>query len=460
MKDSSKMGTQPVFPLIISMSLPSMFSMLVQSLYNVVDSYFVAQLGEKALTAVSLAFPIQILMISMAVGIGVGVNSLMARRLGQGDLAAANVAANHAIVLAIVAGILFAIFGAIFPRMFFASFSPDPEIISMGSDYLSVVCIFSVSIMVQVSVERIFQATGNMVWPMVFMLIGAITNIILDPILIFGMFGAPALGIQGAAIATVIGQMLACIVSLVVLLTRSREITINLKGFRPQAQVLRDIFVVGLPSIIMQSIASVLTVGLNSILITFSNAAVSVLGAYFRLQSFVFMPVFGLTHGAMPLMGYNYGAGNRERIKQTLISAAGIALGIMGTGTLIFFLFTPELLSIFSASPEMLSIGIPALRIISVCFVPAAISIMFAIFYQSIGMGLNSLIISLLRQLVLILPLAYIFSRIGLGYVWLSFPLAEAVALIVNIFMFRYTWRKKILTMGEPSDLQTGPDLL
>ncbi len=459
MKDSSKMGTQPVLGLIVKMSLPSMFSMIVQSLYNVVDSYFVAQLGEKALTAVSLAYPVQILMISVAVGMGVGVNSLMARRLGQGNVEAANMAANHAIFLAVIAGVLFAIFGALFPRVFFASFSPDPEIISMGSDYLSVVCIFSVSVMIQIAIERIFQATGNMIGPMIFMLIGAITNIILDPILIFGLCGAPALGIKGAAIATVVGQILACTAGIIALLTKSREIKVNLKGFRPKAEILRDIFVVGLPSILMQSLATVLTIGLNTILISFSNAAVSVLGAYFRLQSFVFMPVFGLTHGTMPLMGYNFGAGNRERVKQTLRAACLIALGIMLTGTLIFFLFTPELLGIFSASPEMLSIGVPALRIISTCFVPAAIGIMFSIFYQSIGVGVNSLIISLLRQLVLILPLAWVFSRMGLGYVWLAFPLAESVALVVNIILFGRVWKKHIVTLGEPKNLYTGPDL-
>ena len=451
MKDSSRMATMPVFRLIVSMGLPSMLSMFVQALYNIVDSIFVSRLGESALTAVTLAFPIQMLAISVAVGTGVGLNSLISRRLGEGDRAAADRAASHGVVLGALSYALFAVFGLFFPRAFMDAFAENPATAAMGTDYLSVVCVFSMGVFIEVAIEKVLQATGNMIWPMVFMLVGAITNLILDPIMIFGLLGCPAMGVRGAAIATVIGQILSCIVAAVVMVTRSHEVRIRLRGFRFSAKTLRDIYAVGAPSIIMQSIGSVMIMGLNSILIAFSEAAVSVLGVYFKLQSFVFMPVFGLTHRVLPVIGYNYGARHKDRIREAIRSGAAIAVVIMAVGTLIFLVFAPQLMGIFNPSAAMMAIGVPALRIIGTCFVPAALAIILSTFYQAIGMGGKSLFISLMRQLFIILPLAWAFSRVGLWLVWYAFPIAEVVVLAVNFGIFSRVWQQKIVPLDAPA---------
>lgn len=447
MQEQNKMAVAPVPKLIMTMALPSMFSMLVQALYNIVDSIFVAQLGESALTAVTLAFPIQMLLISVAVGTGVGLNSLISRRLGEGNREAADRAANHGIVLSVCSYLVFLLFGLFFPKMFIGAFAENATTAAWGSDYLSVVCVFSFGLFIQVAIEKILQATGNMIWPMIFMLTGAITNIILDPIMIFGLLGCPAMGVKGAAAATVIGQILACIVAVVALFTKCKFVRVNLRGFRFHSRTLKDIYTVGLPSIVMQSIGSVMQMGLNAILISFSEAAVSVLGAYFKLQSFAFMPVFGLTHGVMPVVGFNYGAGNSGRIRQAIKTGCVGAFLIMAAATAIFMAGSPLLLSLFNPSAMMLEIGIPALRIMALCFMAAAIGIMLSTFYQGIGLGINSLAISLMRQLVVILPLAWVFSKIALSLVWWSFPIAEGVALVMNVIIFRRVWRRHILPL-------------
>ena len=444
MQEQNKMAVMPVPKLIISMALPSMFSMLVQALYNIVDSIFVAQLGESALTAVTLAFPIQMLQMSVAVGTGVGLNSLISRRLGEGNREAADRAASHGIVLAVCSYLIFLVFGLFFPTAFMNAFAENATTAAWGVDYLSVVCILSFGVFVQVAIEKILQATGNMVWPMVIMLTGAVTNLILDPIMIFGLFGCPVLGVKGAAIATVAGQILAFFISLWVLATKCRDVTVTLRGFRFRARTLRDIYTVGLPSIVMQSISSVMQMGMNGILIGFSEAAVSVLGAYFKLQSFAFMPVFGLTHGVMPVVGFNYGACNPKRIKEAVKTGCIGGLIIMTTATALFIAGSPLLLSFFNPSEAMRTIGIPALRILCLCFIPAAVGIMLSNFYQGIGLGVNSLCISLLRQMVIILPLAWAFSFVSLGLVWWAFPIAEAVALLVNAILFKKVWAKRI----------------
>lgn len=442
--ESVKMGTRPILPLIFSMSLPAMFSMFIQSMYNIVDSIFVSKISMEALTALSLAFPLQTLMVAVAVGTGVGVNSLVSRKLGEGRYDEASSAASHGVVLAFFSWILFAILGIFLTRPFFEMFSDNPAVITAGCDYVYIVMICSFGIFIQIVLEKTLQATGNMIYPMFFQLTGAITNIILDPILIFGLLGFPKLGVKGAAIATVIGQVFALIFSIVIISTKTHAVKISFKGFKLSVKTLKDIYVVGFPSIIMQSISSLLVGALNAILVTFSEAAVSVLGIYYKLQSFVFMPVFGLTQGVMPIMGYNFGARNKKRLLDALKYGSIIASIIMAIGTVIFILFPDKLLMIFNASEELIVIGIPALRIISLCFMGAALGILFSTLFQAVGAGIYSLTVSVLRQLVVILPVAYLLSKIGLEYVWYAFPIAEIAALIVSIILFRRLYNLKI----------------
>lgn len=435
--NKNKMGTAPMFRLIMSMALPAMFSMIIQALYNIVDSIFVSQISDKALTAVSLAYPIQTLLISVAVGTGVGINSLVSRKLGEGDRAQADSAAAHGLILGVFSWVIFAILGFTMTKPFFSLYTNDPEIFNMGVSYLSCVMIFSFGAFVEVNIEKTLQATGNMIQPMIFMLIGAVTNIILDPLFIFGLWIFPELGVLGAAIATVIGQILSMIYALIILFARKHEIKIHFKGFKLNFNTIKNIYAVGIPSIIMQSIGSVMLLVMNQILVGFSTAAVSVLGVYFKLQSFVFMPVFGLNQGVMPIMGYNYGARNKKRLLLALKYASLIALVIMAAGTALFWLCPELLLSMFSPTQEMLDIGIPALRTISLCFIPATVGIIFSALFQAVGKGVRSLFVSFLRQLIVILPVAYAFSFVGLWAVWYAFPIAEIVALITSLLMFR-----------------------
>lgn len=443
----NKMGTAPVFPLILSMSLPAMFSMLVQALYNVVDSYFVAKISENALTAVSLAFPIQNLLIAVGVGTAVGINSLISRRLGENRRADADSAATHGIVLGVFNWVLFAIFGLFCSRLFFAAFTGTQEVIEMGQQYMSIVCIFSFGIFVEVNIEKTLQATGNMIWPMIFQLIGAVTNIILDPIFIFGMFGMPKMGVAGAAIATVAGQILAMVVSIVVIFIKEHEVTIHFRGFHMDWSTVKNIYSVGFPAIIMQSIGSVMVMGMNAILIAFTETAVAFFGVYFKLQSFVFMPVFGLTQGVMPIIGFNYGARKKSRLMSTIRIGSIIALVIMGCGMLLFWAVPGQLLMIFNASQNMLEIGVPALRTISLCFMPAAMGILFSTVFQAVGRGVSSLIISVLRQLVVLLPAALLLSQIGLRPIWYAFPIAEIASLLASIFLFIKLYRNTLKTL-------------
>ncbi|WP_312645423.1 MATE family efflux transporter [Hydrogenoanaerobacterium sp.] len=440
----NKMGSAPMLALILSMSLPAMFSMLVQALYNVVDSYFVAKLGVEALTAVSLAFPIQNLMIAIGVGTGVGINSLVSRRLGEGRVEEANRAATHGIMLGALSGLAVALLGIFGTSLFFRSFTSNPLIYQMGCDYVYVVTICSFGMFIQINMEKTLQSTGSMIIPMFSQLIGAVTNIILDPIMIFGLFGFPKMGVRGAAVATVAGQILGMIFVVIMGLAKNHAVNISLKGFKFNAKTIKDIYAVGFPSIIMQSIGSVMTMGINAILITFSDVAVAIFGIYFKLQSFVFMPVFGLTHGVMPIMGYNYGARNKKRLMDALKIGLVIALTIMAAGTALFFMAPEQLLMIFDANAEMLQIGIPALRTIALCFIPAALGIMFSTLFQAVGMGGRSLLISILRQLVLILPLAYFLSKLGLNFVWYAFPLAETVSFTASLVIFSLLYRKHI----------------
>lgn len=446
--EENKMGVMPVNKLLISMALPMMISMLVQALYNIVDSMFVAQISENALTAVSLAFPAQNLMIAVGTGTGVGINALVSRSLGERNGERANLIANNGLLLYVLSGIVFALFGIFGSRLFFRAQTSDLEIVELGTQYLRICCLLSTAIFLQFGFERILQATGRTIYTMLTQGLGAIVNIIMDPILIFGLFGAPKLGVRGAAIATVIGQI--CAASLACFFNKKKndDIVINPKKYHLQAHAVKSIYAIGIPSICMASIGSVMTFGMNKILIGFTSTAAAVFGVYFKLQSFVFMPVFGLNNGMVPIIGFNYGARKPDRLMKTMRLAVTYAVSIMIIGMILFWAFTKQLLGIFNASEQMLAIGIPALRIISLSFLLAGFDIIIISVMQALGHGVISLIISILRQLAVLLPSAFIFSKIfGLDAVWIAFPLAECVALAITILFWRKVYRNEILPL-------------
>ena len=435
----NKMGVMPVGKLLFQMALPMMISMLVQALYNIVDSVFVGYISENALTAVSLAFPIQNLMIAVATGTGVGINALLSMRLGQKNMKAVNETAMNGLFLSVCSYVIFMILGFTIPEVYFKSQTSDLEIIDYGVKYLRVCLIASFGLFSGITFERLLQATGQTVNSMLAQLAGAITNIILDPIMIFGLLGLPSLGITGAAVATVVGQFVTMFVSGWLNLKKNKEITFKFRGFKPKISVIAEIYRVGIPSILLASIGSVMTYLMNLILGAFTMTAVAVFGVYFKLNSFIFMPVFGMNNALVPIIAYNYGAKNRKRITGTIKRGILIILCIMSFGTMIFELFPKFLLGLFHASPEMLEIGIPALRIIAIHFPIAAICIIFMSCFQALGMGITSMIVSFVRQLVVLLPVAYLLSLTGvLQNVWWCFPAAEVSALLLStIFIIR-----------------------
>ena len=449
-RKENKMGHAPMFGLIISMSLPAIFSMTVQALYNIVDSIFVAHYSEDGLVALTLAMPIQMIIIALGVGTGVGINSLIARRLGERNFKEADSAATHGLLLAFLNWAIVALIGLFFARPFLEAYASDPAIVSMGCQYLYPITILSFGVFIQISCEKILQATGNMIYPMLFQLIGALTNVILDPIFIFGYFGVPELGVLGAAIATVIGQCASMLFCLYVVFTKEHEVRISFRGFRFNPVIIKRIYQVGFPSIIMQSIASILLMGMNAILTGFSSTAVAVMGVYFRLQSFVFMPVFGLTQGLMPIMGYNFGARNKKRLLSALKIGGGIACCFMLVGMILFMTIPGPLLRLFDASDDLMGMGTLALRTISIGFLLAALGITISVFFQAIGKGINSLMISVLRQLFVILPVVYLLASLGINYVWWSFPIAEVVATGVSFILFKITYEKEIRNLERP----------
>ena len=446
----NKMGTMPIDKLIISMSLPIMISMLVQALYNIVDSIFVAQISENALTAVSMAFPIQNLMIAVGVGTAVGVNALLARSLGERDFDKVNKIAENAVFLVLLSYLLFLIIGLFFAEPFFRSQTDIEEIVLYGKQYLTVCCCLSFGCFTQLMFERMLQATGKTVYTMITQTTGAVINIILDPTLIFGLFGFPKMGITGAAAATVIGQMIAAVLAVVINQTRNKEIQLSLKSFRPDGTIIGQIYAIGVPSIVMQAIGSVMNYGMNRILISFSSTATAVFGVYFKLQSFVFMPAFGLNNGVIPVMAYNYGAGSRERVVKTLRHTVTYAVCIMAVGLLIFQLFPTQLLKMFSASDTMLSLGVPALRIISLSFILAGFGISCSSIFQALGKAVYSMFVSIARQLVALLPVAYFLAQFGnVNLSGWAFPIAELISIIMTIlFMFRI-FRTIVNKIGE-----------
>lgn len=441
----NKMGVMPVGKLLIQMALPMMISMLVQALYNIVDSIFVGYISENALTAVSLAFPIQNLMIAVATGTGVGINALLSMRLGQKNQNAVNDTAMNGLFLSLCSTLLFIVLGLTIPELYFKSQTTDLEIIDYGVKYLRVCLIGSFGLFSGITFERLLQATGQTVNSMIAQLAGAITNIVLDPILIFGLIGCPAMGIAGAALATVIGQFVTLFVSAYLNFKKNKEIVFNFKAFKPSKSVIAEIYRVGIPSILLASIGSVMTYLMNLILGAFTMTAVAVFGVYFKLNSFIFMPVFGMNNALVPIIAYNYGARNRKRITGTLKRGVIIILCIMSFGTVLFELFPEFLLGLFNASPEMLEIGVPALRIIAIHFPVAAICIIFMSCFQALGMGITSMVVSFVRQLVVLLPVAYLLSLTGvLSSVWWCFPVAEISALILSSFFMIKVFKVKL----------------
>lgn len=441
----NKMGTMPVNKLLLSMAVPMMVSMLVQALYNVVDSVFVSRLGQDALNAVSLAFPAQNLMIAVAIGTAVGVNASLSKSLGERHQEAVNKTAVNGVFLTVVHFALFCILGLCFSDIFFRMQTANAVIQGYGAAYLRICMTLSIGIFGEIIFERLLQSTGRAMYSMVTQMVGAVINIILDPILIFGYLGFPRMEVAGAALATVIGQIAAMALAIILNLKKNPDVTLNFRGFRPDRIYIRRIYAVGVPTMVMNAIGSVMVFCFNQILLAFTEAATAVFGVYFKLQSFIFMPAFGLNSGMVPIISYNYGARNKDRIVKTIKLAILYMMIIMAVGFAIFQMLPGTLLQFFEASEEMMTIGISALRIISINFLLAGVSIVFSSVFQAFSHGILSLIVSVARQLVVLLPAAYLLSLSGqLQFVWMAFPIAEAITLFVSIFCLRYLYRKEI----------------
>ena len=435
----NKMGVMPVNQLLISMSLPMVISMLVQALYNVVDSIFVARINENALTAVSLAFPIQSLMIAVAAGTCVGINAVLSRSLGEKDYDKVNKSACNGIILMALSYLLFLAVGIFGAEPFYRSQTQDAEIVQFGTDYLTVVCCCSFGIFAQFTFEKLLQATGKTFYTMITQGVGAVINIILDPVLIFGLAGMPKMGVKGAAVATVIGQVVAGILAFFFNNKKNEEVKIKKEGLRLEGAIVKQIYMIGIPSMIMQAIGSVMTYGMNRILITFTSTATAVFGVYYKLQSFVFMPIFGMNNGLVPILAYNYGAGKKDRFMKAVKLGIMYAVIIMLIGLVILNVIPATLLELFDASETMIEIGVPALRTISLSFLLAGFCIICGTVFQSLGCAVYSMIVSIARQLVVLLPAAYLLSLSGnVNYVWWAFPIAELMSLLITtLFMVK-----------------------
>ncbi len=446
----NKMGYMPINKLILSISLPMMLSMLVQSMYNIVDSIYVSQLSENALSAVSLAFPMQSIMTTASAGMGVGVNAILSKSLGRKDYEGASLAANNGIHLSIYSYLLFLFIGQVFAPMFFRAQTDIPEIVEYGTTYLKFVQSMSFGMFGQFIFERLLQSTGKTYLSMITQSTGAILNIILDPIFIFGYFGVPAMGVAGAAIATVIGQTTATILALIFNLKFNKEIKLNLFKYRPDLGTIKKIYAIAIPSIIMTSIGSVTSVFVNRILLSYTSTATAVFGIYHKLQSFIFMPLFGLNNGIVPIISYNYGAGKRERMIRAIKISCIYMVSIMGVGIAIMQLLPDKLLMLFDASENMFAIGIPALRIISIGFIFSGFNIIISSVFQALGNAIYSMIVSAARQVCVLLPVAYLMSLTGnLDLVWFSFPIAEFVSVgLSSLFLVRI-YRTVIRNIGK-----------
>ena len=436
-QEHNTMANKPIFPLLMKMAIPPMLSMLIQSMYNIIDSIFVAKLGEKALTALSLAFPLQNLSLAFSVGLGVAINALIAQNLGAKKNNLANNIASHGIFLSLLHSLLFIFIGVFLIKPFFSIFTNDPETLNYAITYGSIVITFTFGSIIHITIEKMFQATGNMIIPMFLQVVGAVVNIILDPILIFGINGYLKLGVSGAAIATIIGQISACL--LAILLFRKKSfLKLSLTTFKPNLQIIKNIYSIAIPSGVMTALSSILVTLLNGLLTTVNQSAIAFLGIYFKLQSFVYMPANGLIQGMRPLISYNFGAKHFERVKKIIKVSIIVTSVILCSGTLIFMTFPKFILSWFNATSSLLNIGIIGLRIFSICFIVSSVSIVISGTFESLGNGKYSLTISLLRQLIITVPLAHILLfLIGLNGVWLSFLIAECIASIVSIILLK-----------------------
>lgn len=442
-KKDNKMGIMPVNKLLLTMSVPMIVSMLIQALYNVVDSIFVAQINENALTAVSLVFPVQSIMIAVSTGTCVGVNAILSKRLGEKRLEEADKTANVAVLLSVLSYFIFLIVGIFGSEWFFAVQTDDAQIISYGASYMSIVCTMSFGLFLQICFERLLQSTGRTFYTMLMQGTGAIINIILDPVLIFGYLGFPEMGIAGAALATVIGQIFGMLLGLIFNLKVNKEIHLHIRKMTFDGPIIKAIYRIGIPAILMQSIGSVMVFLMNKILLGFSSTATAVFGVYFKLQSFVFMPIFGLSNGMVPIVAYNYGAKNKERMVKATKYSMIYATGIMVLGFLLAEIIPGSMLLMFDASESMLAIGVPAIRILCTCFLFAGFNVVASSLFQAVGDSMYSLIMSMIRQLVVLLPAAYLLSLSGvLNAVWLSFPIAEVAATIVSVILLRRTMKK------------------
>lgn len=446
----NKMGTMPENKLLLSMAVPMMISMLVQALYNIVDSIFVSRICEDALTAVSMAFPWQNIVIAIAVGFGVGINALLSRALGQKNDERVNQVAVNGLLLAGLSYLLVLVAGLIGIRAYMRTQTDIETIVNYGITYLNICILCSFGVFVEITFERFLQATSRTVYSMITQLTGAITNIILDPILIFGLLGFPKLGIAGAAWATVIGQCVGAVVAVMLNHFKNPEVHLRLRHIRPNGRLMGEITAISIPSIIMSCISSLTCFVMNMILIAYSSTAVAVFGVYFKLQSFVFMPVFGLNNGMVPIIAYNYGAQKPERIHKTIRLGMVYAVAIMVVGLLVFQLIPKELLLMFDASDAMLEIGAPALRIMSLAFVFAGIGIVSGSSCQAFGYSVYSMLISIARQIVALIPAAYLLSLTGvLRSIWFAFPIAEIVSLFLSLFFLRTTLKKTGMAMPK-----------
>ena len=446
----NKMGTMPENKLLLSMAVPMMISMLVQALYNIVDSIFVSRICEDALTAVSMAFPWQNIVIAIAVGFGVGINALLSRALGQKNAERVNQVAVNGLLLAGLSYLLVLVAGLLGIRAYMRTQTDIESIVNYGITYLNICILCSFGVFVEITFERFLQATGRTVYSMITQLTGAITNIILDPILIFGLLGFPKLGIAGAAWATVIGQCVGAVVAVTLNHFKNPEVHLRLRHIRPNGKLMGEITAISIPSIIMSCISSLTCFVMNMILIAYSSTAVAVFGVYFKLQSFVFMPVFGLNNGMVPIIAYNYGAQKPERIHKTIRLGMAYAVAIMAVGLLVFQLIPKQLLLMFDASDAMLGIGAPALRIMSLAFVFAGVGIASSSACQAFGYSVYSMLISIARQIVVLIPAAYLLSLTGvLRSIWFAFPIAEIVSLFLSLFFLRTTLKKTGMAMPK-----------
>ena len=446
----NKMGVMPIGKLIFNMSTPMVISMLVQALYNIVDSVFVSHVSEDALTALSMAFPLQALTIAVAGGTGVGINAILSRALGAKEYDKVNKTATNGVFLALLSFLVFMLIGFFAVEPFYRSQTKDIAVIQYGCDYLSIVMIASIGLFSQMTFERLLQSTGKTFYTMIIQGTGAIINIILDPILIFGFLGAPRMGTAGAALATVIGQIVAGTIAVIMNIKCNKEIKLHVIGFRPNGKIISEIYMIGIPSIIMQAIGSVMTYSMNKILMGFEKTAVTVFGAYFKIQSFIFMPLFGINNGIVPIIAYNYGAGKRNRVIKTIKLTTICFVVIMLIGFLCFQFAPKLLLGMFNPSPTMTAIGMKAFRIISIHFLLAGFCIAMSSAFQALGKAVYGMVISIMRQLVVLIPAAYLLSLTGeVNNVWWSFPIAECASLTISTIFFVKLYKNVIRKIPE-----------